>query len=415
MGEPTREDTPTGTPTGAITPSRTMTPESLPVLPRTPHGTLDLTQALRGLGRRSPSRSQRSPSASATAPLSPAKPRRRSVQMTLSDLPSGAMTQKQMFDKRTEQNKQLQTKALDKQFHQAIEMKNLERQADGRAPLMVPQVSTTTPPKMTPRRTSASVPVMQPPTTINIMPAAGAAAARPTAAAPVSAAIAAPTAAKPPVTNRFSMLGAEFKSVGGGKYTVEKPGTMLQPQLEHLAGILSQMDMQNNELFTTRVNNETAYITVRDKGTKQFVAAFPLKPGHTLIPQPKTNDPVDLAKWADQEKAAKQGRTPKGGTTNYKDPSGRITLYRRYKNLLFPPRGIQWTMRQVEEAKLLEAAGRITVLEDKRRQGQSGKIYPPAPTSFNLYTQDAGQPEQRATAPLPAPVRVATLPAVMLL
>ena len=237
--------------------------------------------------------------------------------------------------------------------------------------------------------------------------AAGAAATRPTAAAAVSA-----PSAKPPVTNRFRLLGAEFKSVGGGKYTVEKSGTMLQPQLEHLAGILSQMDMTNNKLFVTSVENQTAYITIRNKGTKQFVAAFPLEAGRTLIPQPKTNDPVDLAKWADQEKAAKQGRTPQAGTTNYKDPSGRITLYRRYKNLLFPPRGILWTRRQLAEAQLLEAAGSITVLGDSRRQGESGKIYAPEPRSFNLYTKDAGVPEPRAPAPLPAPVpvsRVATL------
>ena len=216
-------------------------------------------------------------------------------------------------------------------------MQNMQRAADGR-PALVPRLGLDpkAAPQMTPRtKKSLYAPVAAPgPTTININPP-------PTA--PVAAAAAAPVTTAAPAARRFTktyeVAGATFASVDGGKYEVLKPGSLDKEQVDHLAGIISKIDTTKQEIVTSRVQNVPAYITIRDKITKQFQAAYPLRPGSSLIPQPTSNDAVELQQWADQNKAAKQGvKNLSVNSINITDRGGK-TLYRKYKSLVYPPKG----------------------------------------------------------------------------
>lgn len=245
-------------------------------------------------------RSQRSPSISR---LDTPKRRRSSVHKTLADLETGAMSVKEQVAERTRQQELLSQKALQTQYAQAIEMDNMRRAADNR-PLLIPPVGLI--PKTAPATTTKSfAPVAAKPgvTNININPPQTVPTAAP--AAPVTAA---PTAAKQPaVTTVVSIAGASFKSVDGGKYEVVKPGPFDQQQVDHLAGIVSTIDTKKSQIITNFANNVPAYITVEDKITKQFQGAYPITPGQTLIPQPTSNDAVEMQQWVDQNEAAKTG------------------------------------------------------------------------------------------------------------
>ena len=194
------------------------------------------------------------------------------------------------------------------------------------------------------------------------------------------------------------MEGVDWVSTDGkASYKPKQPGNMTAADIQHVSGLLGSLTA-NTKLETGLVNKVPSYYVIVDLNRKP-ITVHSYRAGQPLLPRPQTNDELDLVIYNEQVSDLQKYKEvrPGPGVSLFSDGRGGPVMYREYRAVVYPPKGIQWTDRQRREAMIIK--GGVKTRAGQRYSALSGQPVGPKPTAFNTYTQDTGAPQVRKLLP----------------